>query len=264
MRSLVALVTGDAERTATIFLLVLARTVPLAFLAPWLGTKGTLAAKRIAIATVLAVALLPLAAASAPTALPPTALTIGLAALREALIGAAFAVAISTPLYAMGWTGELVDRWRGSSSSSAGASLSSPLGTLYLMGAVVLFVLLGGHRLALATFAQGLVDVPAGTAFGSATLQMFVLGTARVVAHALVLCIAFVAPAALAFLILELTLGIFGRAAPTVRLWMEAMPLRAALGVAAALLSLSALLPRLAPVFRGSIDSAADLLRGLW
>ena len=61
--------------------------------------------------------------------------------------------------------------------------------------------------------------------------------------------------------LMELVLGLWGRAAPSLRLWMEGMSLRAALGVAVALLSLGALLPRLGPTFAGSIDAARALVR---
>jgi len=255
------------ERLATVFVLVLARTMPLAFVAPWLGWKGTASFVRVGVGLVLGAALTPIAAASAPEVLPAPWLALGLAALTEALIGAGFAVAVSAPLYAMGWTGELIDRWRGSPADATAigpAGGSSPLGTLHLAAAVVAFVLLGGHRLALAAFAEGLVHVPAGAASTASDLGAFALGSAQVVGHALNLALAFLAPAAVSFVVLEIMLGLWGRATPTLKAWMEAMPLRAALGVAVALLSLSALLPRLGPVFRTGIDSATDLLHTLW
>ncbi len=256
----------SSERLATVMVLVLARTLPLAFIAPWLGWRGTAAFLRVSVAVVLAVALLPLADASAPDALPEPGLALGLAALTEGLIGAGFAIAVSAPLYAMGWTGELIDRWRGSppDSTAQNPDGSSPLGTLHLAASVTAFVLLGGHRLALTAFAQGLVHVPPGARASAANLGDFGLGIARVVGNALSLMIAFVAPAAIAFLVVEIMLGLWGRVAPTLRVWMEAMPLRAALGVAVALGSLSALLPRLGPVFQTGIESATDLLNALW
>lgn len=250
-----ALLGPDPAATATVLALVLARTLPLAFSAPWLGTRGTAASVRVAVAVVLAMALAPLAREAAP-ALPTHAAALALALVREVLVGAAFAIAVSAPLYALRWTGELVDRWRGSSGSS-------PLGQLHLAAAVVLFLVLGGHRLALAAFAEGFVDVPAGVPASAAELSAFGLGALRVAADALVLAVAFLAPAAMAFVTVELALGIAGRVAPALLAWMDAMPLRAALGVAIALLSLSALLPRLGPVVARAIESGSALLRDL-
>ncbi len=253
----------EPDRLAPVFLLVLARTVPLAWLAPWLGWQGTAALVRVSVAVVLAAALTPLALSSAPE-VPVSWLPLFVLGVREVLVGAAFAIAASVPLYALGWTGQLVDRWRGSPPDATVVSPlgdSSPLGALHLAASVVLFIALGGHRLALAAFADGLIDAPVGAGADGASLAAFAMGAGRLVTEALELTVAFAAPALLAFLVLELVLGLWGRAAPSLRLWMEGMSLRAALGVAVALLSLGALLPRLGPTFAGSIDAARALVR---
>lgn len=255
----------DAARLGAVFLLVLARTAPLAWLAPWLGWRGTAAVARVAVALVLAAALTPLALAAAPS-LPSGWLPLALIGIREVMVGAAFAVAASLPLYALGWTGGLIDRWRGSVAEATAVGpegAGGPLATLHLSAAVVLFVLLGGHRLALAAFADGLVELPPGAGGDAASLSTFALGAARLVTAALELAVAFAAPAVVAFVLLEAVLGLWGRVAPSLRLWMEGMPLRAGLGVAAALLGLTALLPRLGPAFTRSIEAAAELVRSM-
>ncbi len=257
-----ALLGPDPETAATVLLLVLARTLPLAFVAPWLGVRGAAIYVRVAVGIALALALAPLAAASA-TALPADGVTLAIAIVREALVGAAFAVAVSAPLYALSWTGALIDRWRGSPPDATAPSHASPLGQLHLAAAVVVFVVLGGHRLALAAFAEGFTEVPAGAPVAAADLATFGLGAMRIVADALVLSVAFLAPAAIAFVVVEIALGLAGRVAPRVVTWMDAMPLRAALGVGLALLSLSAVLPRLGPVIARSIDAASELMRDL-
>jgi flagellar biosynthetic protein FliR len=255
----------ELARLGPVFLLVLARTAPLAWLAPWLGWKGTASVARASVAFALAVALTPLALGSAP-ALPDSWLVLAMLSVREALIGASFAIAASAPLYALGWTGQLVDRWRGSPPDATAigpAGRASPLGTLHLGAAVVLFVTLGGHRLALAAFASGFSDAPVGAGGDPSSVVAFALGAGRIVTEALELALAFAAPAVVSFLVLELALGLWGRVSPGLALYMEGMPLRAALGVAVALLGLSALLPRLGPVFTESIDAAAELVRAL-
>lgn len=243
----------DLTRLAAVFVLVAARVVPLAWLAPWLGWRGTAASVRVSVAVVLSLALTPLALASCPP-LPVGVLTLSVLALRELLVGATFAVAVSVPLYALSWTGALVDRWRGSVSSRGEGS---PLATLHVAAGVVLFVSLGGHRLALAAFAGTFADLPPGGSQDSAVA----LGVARVLADALVLAVALAAPTALAMVLVEVAMGLWGRVAPGLRAFLLALPLRAALGLAVALVSLSVALPRLAPVFVSSIDAASDLVR---
>lgn len=253
----------DAARFSSVFVLLLARTMPLAFLAPWLGSAWAGRALRATVALVLALGLTPLALPGAPE-LPSAWSSLALSIVREALVGVTFAVAASLPLYALGWTGELLDRWRGfplDATSAASPGGASPLGALHLLASVVLFVVLGGHRLALAAFTGALVSLPVGGAPDAHDLSAFVLGAARVVTAALELAVAFAAPAVVSFLLLDAVLGLWGRVSPQLQLWMEGMSIRAALGITVALLGLSSLLPRLGPVFVQSIEKAADLLR---
>ncbi|MFK7987332.1 MAG: flagellar biosynthetic protein FliR [Sandaracinaceae bacterium] len=255
MESLSATLFGsdvDLARLAAVFVLVAARVVPLAWLAPWLGWRGTAASVRVAVAVVLSMALTPLALSVCPP-LPAGVLTLSVMSLRELLVGATFAVAVSVPLYALSWTGALVDRWRGSVSPAG----PGPLATLHLAAGVVLFVSLGGHRLALAAFAATFSDLPPGSPADSTVA----LGVARVLADALVLSVALAAPTALAMVLVDVAMGLWGRIAPGLRAFLVALPLRAALGLAVALVSLSVALPRLAPVFASSIDAASDLVR---
>lgn len=250
----------ELGRSAPVVLLVSARALPLAWLAPWLGWRGNAASVRVMVALVVALALTPLALAQAPR-VPGGWLPLLLMGLREALVGTAFAIAASVPLWALGWAGDLLDRWRGSPSdgSARGEGL---LGTLHVSAGVVFFVSVGGHRLAIAAFGGSLVDAPVGTGAALA-LSSFALGTARLVTAALELALALAAPAAVAFLLLEGALALAGRVAPTLRPWVLGMPLRAALGVAIASLGLSAALPRMSGPIAGSIEAATELVRRL-
>jgi flagellar biosynthesis protein FliR len=244
----------DPDRAVPVFALVLARTMPLAFAAPWLGWKGTALFARVAVGGVLSVALTPIALASAPD-LPAGFLSLAFLAVREVLIGLSFAIVSSLPLLAMEWTGELVDRWR--------ADRPGPLGTLHIGAAVALFVVVGGHRLALAAFAQSFSETRLGAPSTASDLADFALGAGRIVTSGLELAVAFAAPAAISFLALEATLGLAGRAARELRIAAIGTPLRAALGVAVALFALSAALPRLPALYEGSIEAARALVSRL-
>ncbi len=234
------------------YALVLARTVPLAFLAPWLGMRGTLGAARLTAAAVLALALTgPALVHAAP--LPGDPLSLAGLTLREALIGAAFAVAVSVPVFALAWTGDLLDRFHTARDARPG-----PLGTLYLGAGVALFVLVGGHRLALRAYADGFATLP----LGAPPAEGLALGVAQTVGVAFALTLAFAAPAALAFVLLEVGLGLAARASPAVREAGQALSLRAGLALAAALGTLAVLAPRLPAVFEESIRVAREVLSG--
>lgn len=250
-------------RAVAVGALVAARVAPLTILAPWLSMRAAPAVLRTGLILALTVALAPLALESAP-AIPPGGLTIAMLAAREALVGATFAVASALPLYALDWAGRLVDTWRGASLAEVinpySGERTSPIGDLYLLMGVVLFVLLGGHRLAIAAFAEGLETVPVGSLAMGGGVEDVAFGAARLAGSALAFAAALAAPAAAAIVLVEVALGLVARAAPQVPVFFAGMPLRAAVGIAAALLGLSILVGELPDAYRNAIDSASRLI----
>jgi type III secretory pathway component EscT len=245
------------QRVGPVAGLLLARLLPLAWVAPWLGWGLRASLLRGLVVVVLAVGLLPVALAHTPQ-IALSVSVFGLAALRELVIGATFAVAVSVPLYALSWSGRLMDEWRG---ASFGGEAPRALGQLYLGAAVVVFWALGGHRLALTGFASTLSEVPLATV---STFSLdFLLGALRVVVAALELALAFAAPAALAMVFLELMVGVWARLSPSFGGWLEVLSVRSALLIAAAGLGLSALVPRLGPIYARSIELTRDVISTL-
>lgn len=248
-------------RHLTVGALVAARVLPLVLLTPFFAVRAAPTLLRTAVALALTVALEPLAASVAP----PLPGVLGLAplVLREALVGAVFAVAASLPLHALSWFGGLVDTWRGAGQGEVtlpDGERASPLGALTLLLGVALFVTLGGHRLALASFAEGLVRAPVGGVVAEAGLRGVALGAARLVADALAFAAALAAPAALAIVLVEVALGLVARAAPQIPMHFAGMPLRAGVGIGAVLLSLSLAVERLPAAFRAAVGAASSLL----
>lgn len=264
MESLVAWLGGEDAilRSLGVGLLVAARIGPVAVLAPWLAMRATPAVVRSAVTLALTVALAPIALQSAP-ALPGDGATMALLAVREALVGAVFAVATALPLYALDWAGRLVDVWRGASLAEVIApptgERTSPLGDLYLLMGVALFATLGGHRLAIATFAEGLAVTPVGEP-GLAGIGDVALGAAQLTGSALAFAVALAAPAAVTIIALESALGLVARSAPQVPVFFAGMPLRAAAGIAAVLLGLSLVVGELPDAYREAVRTAGSLL----
>lgn len=250
-------------RAMAVGALVAARVAPLTLLAPWLSLRAAPAVVRAAIMLALTVALAPIALGSAPQ-IPPQGLALALLAAREALVGATFALATALPLHALDWAGRLVDTWRGASLAEVinphTGERTSPIGDLYLLMGVALFLALGGHRLALAAFAEGLVTVPVGSIAVGAGLSEVALGSARLAGSALAFAAALAAPAAAAIVLVEVALGLVARAAPQIPVFFAGMPLRAATGLAAALLGLTILVSELPPAYRHAIDAAGQLI----
>lgn len=266
MDVLLALLGGETvvARHLAVGALVGARVVPLVLFAPFLAMRAAPTLLRTAAALALTVALEPIAAAAAP----PLPGVLGLAALavREALVGTVFAVAASLPLHALDWFGRLVDTWRGAGQgevSTPSGERTSPLGALMLLLGVAIFVSIGGHRLALASFADGLASSPVGAATSAATLRAVALGSLRLVADALAFATALAAPAAVAIVVVEVALGLVARATPQIPVFFAGMPLRAAVGLGAVLLALSLVVERLPAAFRAAVGAAGQLVSGV-
>ncbi len=243
--------------------LVAARVAPLSVIAPWIALKGAPVLVRTAIVLALTVSLAPLALELAPASLPG-GWELAVLALRETLVGSVFALLSSLPFFAVDWAGRLTDTWRGASLAEVIAPHSgertSPMGDLYLLGGIAFFVAIGGHRLAIAAFAEGLSAVPPGTVDLAGGIPEAALSTMRLAASALAFAAAVAAPAAVAIVLVEVSLGLVARAAPQIPVFFAGMPLRAATGIAAALLAASVLVGELPLAFREAIDSAARVV----
>lgn len=254
---------GGGERLMLVFLLVSARIAPVALIAPWLVFRGTATSLRLAVALALAGSLLPLALASASGSLPTTPWPFALLLAKEAVVGGVFALASSLPFLAFGWAGSLVDRARGFHEGMAlGGESSSPLGALHLLAAAALFAALGGHRLALSAFAEGLVDLPVGALAVESGLSAGALAVATLVGRALFFALALALPSALALAIVEIAFGVVARAMPGFPAAFAALPLRAVVGIGVALLGLSFALAALPDAFRDAFAAATRLVSG--
>jgi type III secretory pathway component EscT len=266
VQRLIELLGGEdaVTRGLVVATLVAARVGPVAALAPWLTLRATAPIVRTAVIVALTACLAPLAYRTVDTVSFPPA-TVVLLAAREALLGTIFAIASALPLYALDWAGRLVDTWRGASLAEVLApptgERTSPLGDLYLLLGVAVFAATGGHRLAIAAFAETLSATPVGVYALDATLADIALGAARITGHALAFAMALAAPAAVAIVAVEVSLGLVARTAPQVPVFFAGMPLRAATGIAAALIGLSVLVGELPGAYRAAIQSAEELLR---
>jgi type III secretory pathway component EscT len=260
-----ALTDGTLARLLTGLALVAARLAPVTVAAPWLALRNVAPSVRAGVVLLLTAAFTPVALAHTAT---PALSGLSLAAfmLREAMVGLAFAFATAVPFYALDIGGHLVDIHRGASMSEVFApptgERTSPLGDAHLLLGVALFTTLGGHRLALELLASSFEVIPLGAAvdFGQTG---FALGVARLFAYAMAFGLGVAAPASLCIVLVEITLGLLARAAPSVPVFFAGMPLRAAVGLGGVLLALGALLDHLPAVFRAALEAARSLLAGL-
>ena len=254
---------GEVAKTLGAATLVAGRVAPLTVLAPWIAMRAAPAMVRAAIILGLTIAFTPIAMAATDVQIPPGSWPFMFA--RELTIGLLFAFAVALPFFALDWAGRVTDVWRGASLSEVMApptgERTSPMGELYLFAAVVLFLSLGGHRFALEAFADSLSIAPVGVASLGSTAGQAALGAGRLAGSALAFCAAVAAPAAVCIVLVEVGLGLIARTAPQVPVFFAGMPLRAATGIAAALLGLSVVIDQLPGALADGVKSAVALIK---
>jgi flagellar biosynthesis protein FliR len=235
------------------FVLVFARVLPLGA-ALIVFTRGWIpSAVAISLCLALSCALTPLAG-EAPTWVSVGALALWL--LRELCIGGAFALALSLALIASGWAVRLS---QGPESRLAVAQLSQS----YVLYACWLALSLGAQRAVLIGLAESFRDAPlAGTTLG---VRAFALGSAQLVADALVTAIGVALPLLVSVWLIELTCSLIVRVlAPGALATTALQPVLRPLVLLAALALLLGPVAGQAPdAVRAAIVAARTLTRAL-
>jgi flagellar biosynthetic protein FliR len=151
--------------------------------------------------------------------------------------------------------GRLTDVLRGTNLAEALSPLSgersSPLGSLFLLLAVVVFLEIGGLGYLAAALARSYEAIPLAASVQSPHAQKAALLVMAASAKLIESALALAAPALVAMLIADLVLGALGRAAPSLPVFFVGMPAKALLGVGMVLLGVGTLDGALTAGFRG-------------
>jgi flagellar biosynthesis protein FliR len=258
------LLLDDFEPTLIAFALGAARTVPFVWLIPAFGGPSLPARVRLALGFALSALCFPLLAGRVP---PGGPVLWVLLSLREIGVGLVMGFVAACMFRAVEAAGRLTDILRGANLAEAIApeqgGRSSPLGDLLLLLVVVIFLEMGGAGYLATALARSYEAVPLGAASpGSASLHGAVILVIAASAKLIEAAIGLAAPAVVALLLADLTLGALGRAVPQVPLYFVGMPAKALLGVGAMLAGLATLDSALTVGFRsflGLLERAAQL-----
>lgn len=255
-----------ARSALIVFVLVLARVVPVVELAPFLGGRATPRTVKTGIA--LAIALIVYPAVVTPDLLiaPPSDLALAALIVKEVLVGLTLGFVTSLVFESVRMAGQIVDAVRGQTMANVlvpqlpeRASVTADY--LYQL-AIALFFVIGGHRLFLLAFTSSYQTItPLGYfSVDQATTTTFIV---RVAADAIALGLSFALPAVAAILLADLMLGLVNKAAPQVNVFFLGMPAKAAIGIAVVLLSLGFWADRLAVEAAGVGDDIGELVARL-
>jgi flagellar biosynthetic protein FliR len=252
------LFSGSIVENARLLTLAAARTVPLALAIPVLGGPAFPMPLRLALGLGLAVLCLPVLS-SAPAA--ASALGWGLLAAREVLVGVVMGFVVASFFRAAEAAGELTDVLRTGDSPSApsplGGGQSGPLGSLFLLLAAVVFLETGGLGHVASSLARSYeaipLHAPMAEAYPRTAAMVVILASGKLIEAAVGLA----APVMVALLLVDVALGIVGRAVPRLPIPVIAVPTKALLGLAVVLLGLGSLDLALQQGWRGFLGLLA-------
>lgn len=224
--------------------LVLARSMPLLFLNPFLGGKLVPGVVKMATAATFVILLLP-SLSQAPAALPGG---FGYAVLlaKEASIGATLGFVSGLVFLAFSSAGRLIDTQRGTNMAETMfyqlGERTSVMGQFYSQTAIVLFLIVGGHLIFLRAYFQSFELLPVWDfpvlAQGSTPLAREII---RMTADFWVIALQLAAPALIALFMTDIGFGIINRASPQINVFVTSQPAKVAVGVFMVLLTLHVL-----------------------
>lgn len=237
-----------------------ARLTALVWIAPFLGGRWIPVPARLGVALALALVCAPTLAAAGP--LPADRLVLLALLVKEIGVGLAIGFAMALVFHSAEAAGDLIDTARGQSMSElldpATGEPASPMGALYGLLAVAIFMVSGGHLVALEAILASFEAVPVA-GFPAVAPGALGLALLTLTAHLLVVAAALAGPALIALLLADSALGLVTRAAPQLNAYFLALPLKSALGLLAVLAGLSVTVRVLHSEFGVMLDRASGL-----
>jgi flagellar biosynthetic protein FliR len=224
-----ALLRQIGEQHVTSFFLVLARVGPLFIVAPLFSSKMVPLRARGVAAVALAVGLSPIALKGGKV--PTDALSLAGLIGKEALVGFAFAFAISVLFAAISVAGSFLDTLIGFSYGGlvdpVNGNQSSVLSQLYTLVGVMVFIAIGGDTWMIQGLGKtydlvGLTDMPA--------IGAMVGGAQHTFSTVFVSAVEIAAPVLIALIITDAAFGVVSRVMPQLNVFAVGFPAKILVG----------------------------------
>jgi flagellar biosynthetic protein FliR len=241
-----------ANQTAG-FILVLARISPLFVLAPIFSSRMIPARAKGVAAVALAIGMAPVAMQGTKRAVPTDAFALAELAVKEMLIGLAFAFAVAVVFNALSIAGSFLDTLVGFSFGSLvdpiTGTQSPVLSQIYSLVGVMVFIAIGGDGWMIKGLAETYDLVPL-LAFPS--IGALVGGANAAFVNIFVSALQIAAPVLIAVTITDAAFGIVSRVSPQMNVFAVGMPAK----IIVAILLLGASMPFVAGFVDDSLRSA--------
>ena len=213
-----------------VFVLVLVRVAAMMLFAPVLGSSRIPRRVKALLAVTLAMGLA--SGVTAPPAIPESLweLTAGIAG--EIVFGLAMGTVMSMSFIAAQWAGEIVGQQMGLSMAEVfdpqyGAQ-GSLVGDLYYMLATVTFLSIGGHHAMIRGVGESFRHLPLLSVGMNADLFDLLIGLVQTAAE---IAFRLAAPVLVTMLVVDLALGLIGKAMPQFNVMAVGMSMRSVVGL---------------------------------
>jgi len=258
---------GDPDATFLALGAVLARVGAAVWIAPFLGGRLVPATVKTALVLLLALVLYPQVVTTVPGGVTaPLALAI---VVKEVFVGGALGFVGALVFWAAEAAGRLVDTARGANMAEVmvpqTGARTSPVGELSFQLALVLFIVLGGHRIFITALGASYQTLPVAFFPAASGLGGFALLCGRLTGDLFLIALALAAPVVATIFLTDVTLGLINRFTPQVNVFFLAMPAKALVGIGVLVLATGLLLGALPPLLDRAmlaVDRALRLLGG--
>ena len=220
----------DLIRLAPAYLPVLARVGAVVAIAPPFASAAVPPRVRVIIALALTVGLMPTIAARpmVPSSVGQVFIAVG----TEALIGLAIGLAIRLVFAAAQWAGEIIAQQMGLSLAEsfdprAGGDGTS-IGQLYWLLATVVFLGANGHHALLRGLTSSFDVLPVGQGVASMRMVDLLVG---LVQSCSILALQLAAPVIITLLMVDLSMGMVGKAMPQIGVMSAGVTMRSIAGL---------------------------------
>lgn len=242
------------------FILVLARIGPLFVLAPMFSSRMIPPRARAVIAVALAIGIAPFALRG--QVVPGEPLEIATLALKEIVVGMAFAFTLAALFAAVTSAGAILDTLIGFSFGALVDPMSGvqsgPLVQVYSLVAVMVFIAIGGDAWVIEGLARTYEVVPL---LETPSLAALTAGAIDAFAGIFAAALAVSAPVLLALILTDVSFGVVSRVVPQLNVFAVGFPVKVAAGLLVVGVTLPFVSGWLADQLALSVESALQGLR---
>lgn len=245
------------------FLLIAMRASGLFLTAPIFASRNIPAMVKAAWILLMAFLVFPIVGFN-PGALPLPGIPLGLAVLRELLIGFSIGLGASLVFTGIQLAGQAVDIQMGLGMVNIIDPITSTqisvMGQYYFLVATLVFLCVDGHHFLIRAVVDSFNVIPLGSAHFSPALQNKV---SQLFSHVFFIAFRVGAPVIGALFVTNMALGIVARTVPQMNVFIVGMPLNLAVGFLMAALGMSFFTFTLQGLFRGMYRDVAILIQAM-